>query len=113
MLLAKSKMLSGHGMFLFTQRNAGGYNGVFCCQDQDVIRTRECCCEPIKMNIVARVIFTICMGWNKDVLLTYRLCLFIGKGFQFYLLQNFELPLHYIKKVNFFWQCKDLEILKL
>ena len=33
-------------------------------QDRDAIRTGECCCEPIKMNI-AMVICTICMGWKQ------------------------------------------------
>ena len=44
--------LLGHGMFLLTQRNASGYNTVLLWKDQDVIRTRECCCESMKMNIV-------------------------------------------------------------
>ena len=35
-----------------------------CWQDRDVNRTRECCCEPIKMNI-AMVICTIGMGWKQ------------------------------------------------
>ena len=43
-------------MFLFTQGML--VDTAECCwQDRDAIRTRECCCEPINMNI-AMVIYT-------------------------------------------------------
>ena len=83
-----------------------------CWQDRDNIRTREYCCEPIKMNI-AMVTCTICMGWKQRHSADLQPLLVRGKRFHFYLLQNFELPLQYIQKLEFFWECKDLEILKL
>ena len=42
-----------------------------------------------------------------------RVAIVGGKRFQFYLLPNFELPLQYVQNLKFFWECKDLESLKL
>ena len=73
-----------------------------CWQDRDVIRTRECCCEPIKMNL-AMVICTICMGGKQRHSTDLQTLLVRGKRFQFYLLQNFELPPQYIQNFEIFW----------
>ena len=64
------------------------------------------------MNI-AMVVCTICMGWKQRHSTDLQTLLVRGKKLQFYLLQNFELPPQYIQKLETFWECKDLEILKL
>ena len=69
------------------------------------IRTRECCCEPIKMNI-AMIVCTICMGWKQRNSTDLQTLLVRGKRFQFYLLQNFELPPQYIQKREIYWECR-------
>ena len=61
-------------------------------------------------NMVICTICMGCMGRKQRPSTDLQILLVRGKRFQFCLLQNFELPLQYIKKLKFFW---DLEILKL
>ena len=87
-LFTQGMFLFTQGMFLFTQGML--VDTAECCwQDRDAIRTKECCCEPIKMNI-AMVIYarSVWVG-NKDLRLNYRFLLFRGKRFHFFLLHNF------------------------
>ena len=75
-----------------------------CCQDQDVIRSRECYCEPIKINIPAMVMHdlygleTKIFDWPADFACSWKEVLEI---IQFYLLQNFALPLNISENLNF------------
>ena len=50
---------------------------------------------------------------NKDLGLTYRLSLFVGRGSNSICCKISNFLFNISKNLTFFWECKDLEILRL